>query len=48
VNLSELNDSVVGRPRRHRIGRGTGSGWGTTAGRGHNGAKSRSGWSRKD
>jgi len=33
--------------RRKRIGRGEASGWGKTAGRGHNGAKSRSGYSAK-
>lgn len=38
----------VGRARsRRRIGRGEGSGRGGTAGRGHKGAQSRSGWSRK-
>lgn len=46
--LNELNDSVKRKQKRHRIGRGNGSGWGKTAGRGHKGAKSRSGWSRKD
>lgn len=33
--------------KRRRIGRGESSGWGKTAGRGHNGAKSRSGYSAK-
>ncbi len=33
------------RERRKRVGRGRGSGSGKTAGRGHKGAKSRSGWS---
>ena len=33
--------------KRRRIGRGHGSGWGKTAGRGHNGAQSRSGYKRK-
>ena len=35
------------RPRRKRVGRGNGSGLGKTAGRGFNGAKSRSGWSNR-
>jgi len=33
--------------KRKRIGRGESSGWGKTAGRGHKGAKSRSGYSAK-
>lgn len=48
MNLNELNESVKAKPARKRIGRGNGSGWGKTAGRGHKGAHSRSGWSRKD
>lgn len=32
---------------RKRVGRGQGSGWGKQAGRGHKGAKSRSGYSRR-
>jgi large subunit ribosomal protein L15 len=40
--------SKTGRYRaRKRIGRGEGSGHGGTAGRGHKGAKSRSGWKRR-
>ncbi|NKB90095.1 MAG: 50S ribosomal protein L15 [Acidobacteria bacterium] len=35
------------RKARKRVGRGHGSGYGRTAGRGENGAKSRSGWSMK-
>jgi large subunit ribosomal protein L15 len=35
------------RQSRKRIGRGHGSGYGRTAGRGEKGAKSRSGWSKK-
>src|SRR5438045_7815476 len=31
------------KPVRHRVGRGVGSGWGKTAGRGHKGQKARSG-----
>ena len=38
--------SIVGRHKaRKRVGRGTGSGHGKTAGRGHKGARSRSGYS---
>jgi large subunit ribosomal protein L15 len=48
MNLTELNESVKAKKARRRIGRGNGSGWGKTAGRGHKGAKSRSGWKRKD
>jgi large subunit ribosomal protein L15 len=44
VNLDQVNQSVAGHPYRHRIGRGPASGWGTTAGRGNNGARCRSGW----
>jgi len=35
------------RPSRKRVGRGVGSGHGKTAGRGHKGARSRSGWSSR-
>lgn len=44
MNLHEINSKVGGGPERHRIGRGPGSGWGCTAGRGNNGARCRSGW----
>jgi len=42
VNLS---DAAAGKKYRKtkRVGRGTGSGWGKTSGRGHRGARSRSG-----
>ncbi|MFO7897850.1 MAG: 50S ribosomal protein L15 [Planctomycetota bacterium] len=42
MNLSE---AVAGkrREKRKRVGRGNGSGWGKTCGRGHRGAKCRSG-----
>jgi large subunit ribosomal protein L15 len=45
--LNEVNARVSKKTKRHRPGRGPGSGWGTTAGRGDKGAKSRSGWSKK-
>lgn len=35
------------KQKRKRVGRGHGSGWGKTSGRGHNGAQSRSGYKRK-
>lgn len=40
-----LSDAVSGKKykKRRRIGRGNGSGWGKTSGRGHRGARSRSG-----
>jgi large subunit ribosomal protein L15 len=43
VNLNELNEKVAPKPVRHRVARGPASGWGTTAGRGNNGAACRSG-----
>jgi large subunit ribosomal protein L15 len=47
MNLSEVYDKGGGRPSRKRRGRGPGSGLGKTSGRGHKGAKSRSGWKRR-
>lgn len=47
MNQHELNEAVAGNPVRHRVGRGPGSGWGTTAGRGNNGARARSGYKTK-
>ena len=44
-NLSPINGSV--NAKKKRIGRGQGSGKGGTATRGHKGAKSRSGYSKK-
>lgn len=46
MNLEEVNNGVVTNRGRKRIGRGVGSKTGKTAGRGHNGHKSRSGYSR--
>ncbi|MDX9971807.1 MAG: 50S ribosomal protein L15 [FCB group bacterium] len=45
MDLSTLQPGP--RKKRKRVGRGPGSGTGKTAGRGHKGAKSRSGYSRK-
>lgn len=47
MNLAEAKALGLSYPERKRIGRGIGSGLGKTSGRGHKGAKSRSGWSRK-
>ena len=46
MNLSDLRPAEGSRKKRKRIGRGPGSGWGKTAGRGEKGQKSRSGYSR--
>jgi len=46
VNLTDVKKSGKAHKRRKRVGRGIGSGLGKTAGRGHKGAKSRSGYSR--
>ncbi|MBE3583612.1 MAG: 50S ribosomal protein L15 [Limnochordaceae bacterium] len=43
MQLHELHPAPGSRPRRHRVGRGIGSGWGKRAGRGQKGQKSRSG-----
>ena len=47
MDLSNLHPPDGARRKRKRIGRGDGSGTGVTAGRGHKGAKSRSGYKRK-
>jgi len=46
MNLEEINKDIVTNKARKRIGRGIGSKTGKTSGRGHNGHKSRSGYSR--
>lgn len=43
MKLNELQDNPGARKNRKRIGRGIGSGTGKTAGKGHKGAKARSG-----
>jgi len=43
MRLNTVKAPDGARSSRHRVGRGIGSGWGKTAGRGHNGQKSRSG-----
>ncbi len=47
MDLSNLHPPEGARRKRKRVGRGDGSGTGVTAGRGHKGAKSRSGYKRK-
>ena len=47
MSLSNLRPAAGATKTRKRIGRGTGSGLGGTSTRGHKGAKSRSGYSRK-
>lgn len=47
MDLSNLQPAVGSVHRKKRIGRGPGSGKGGTSTRGHKGAKSRSGYSRK-
>ncbi|RRD38097.1 50S ribosomal protein L15 [Leptotrichia sp. OH3620_COT-345] len=43
MNLNELKPAEGSKRERRRIGRGHGTGWGKTAGKGHNGQKQRSG-----
>jgi len=47
MSLSNLRPATGSTKTRKRVGRGVGSGLGKTSGRGHNGAKSRSGYSKK-
>ena len=43
MNINELKPAEGSKRDRKRIGRGHGTGWGKTAGKGHNGQKQRSG-----
>src|SRR5918995_2486107 len=43
MRLNTLKPAAGSKKNRHRVGRGVGSGWGKTAGRGHKGQKARSG-----
>jgi large subunit ribosomal protein L15 len=43
MKLNQLRPAEGANQPRHRVGRGGGSGWGKTAGRGHKGQKARSG-----
>lgn len=45
MKLNELKPAPGSKRSRKRVGRGPGSGWGKTCGRGHKGQKSRSGGS---
>ncbi len=46
MNLHEVHQGIKKHKRARRVGRGTGSGYGKTAARGHKGQKSRAGYSR--
>jgi large subunit ribosomal protein L15 len=46
MELHSLKTAPRTRKNRKRVGRGHGSGWGKTAGRGHGGQKSRAGYSQ--
>ena len=43
MRLNTLKPAPGAKKSRHRVGRGVGSGWGKTAGRGHKGQHARSG-----
>lgn len=43
MNLDDVKKIKIPRSKKHRVGRGAGSGWGVTAGRGNKGAGQRSG-----
>ena len=43
MRLNNLKPAPGAKRTRHRVGRGGGSGWGKTAGRGHKGQRARSG-----
>ena len=43
MRLNTLKPAPGAKKDRHRVGRGVGSGWGKTAGRGHKGQKARAG-----
>ncbi len=47
MNLSSLRPAKGATKKRKRIGRGEGSGWGVTAGRGNKGYRSRAGSKRR-
>ena len=47
LSLNNLSPAKGSTHKKKRVGRGPGSGLGKTAGRGHKGQKSRSGYSRK-
>ena len=43
MRLNAIKPPAGARSSRHRVGRGIGSGWGKTAGRGHKGQRARAG-----
>ncbi len=43
MRLNTIQPAEGSKHAHHRVGRGVGSGWGKTAGRGHKGQKSRAG-----
>ncbi len=43
MKLNTIQPAAGSKSAVHRVGRGVGSGWGKTAGRGHKGQKSRAG-----
>jgi large subunit ribosomal protein L15 len=43
MRMNSLKPAAGAKQSRHRVGRGGGSGWGKTAGRGHKGQRARSG-----
>ena len=47
MRLNNLKPAAGSKSAAHRVGRGIGSGWGKTAGRGHKGQKSRTGVSTR-
>jgi large subunit ribosomal protein L15 len=47
MKLHDLNPAPGSKKNRKRVGRGPGTGLGKTAGKGHKGQKSRSGYSRR-
>jgi large subunit ribosomal protein L15 len=45
MNLNEVHRGITKHKKRRRVGRGPGSGWGKTSGRGHKGQGQLAGWS---
>src|SRR5512147_2422079 len=43
MRLNDLKPAAGAKSAAHRVGRGVGSGWGKTAGRGHKGQRARAG-----
>lgn len=43
MRLNDIKPAAGSKRGRHRVGRGVGSGWGKTAGRGHKGQRARAG-----